>query len=166
MDTFYAAHPCMNYWLMKSEPSECSIDDLAQTPGQTLAWVGVRNYQARNFMRDVMRVGDGVLFYHSSTPKTADTGVAGLAVVASNAYPDATQFDATSPYFDARSSAAAPRLLHVDVRFVRKTRLLTLADMRANSALATMRLLAPGNRLSITPISAVEWQHLQALLEP
>jgi predicted RNA-binding protein with PUA-like domain len=155
----------MNYWLMKSEPAECSIDDVAQAPSQTVAWVGVRNYQARNFMRDDMRVGDGVLFYHSSTPKAADTGIAGLAVVASKPYPDATQFDPTSPYFDAKASAAAPRWWHVDVRFVRKTRLLTLAAMRADPALATMRLLAPGSRLSITPVSAAEWQHLQRLLD-
>ena len=154
----------MNYWLMKSEPAECSIDDVAQAPGQTVAWVGVRNYQARNFMRDAMQVGDGVLFYHSSTPKAADIGIAGIAEVASSAYPDATQFDPASPYFDAKSTAAAPRWLHVDVRFVRKTQLLPLAAMRADPALATMRLLAPGSRLSITPVSAAEWQHLQNLL--
>ena len=154
----------MNYWLMKSEPAECSIDDVAQAPGQTVAWVGVRNYQARNFMRDAMQVGDGVLFYHSSTPKAADIGIAGIAEVASSAYPDATQFDPAGPYFDAKSTAAAPRWLHVDVRFVRKTQLLPLADLRADPALATMRLLAPGSRLSITPVSAAEWQHLQNLL--
>ncbi len=156
----------MNYWLMKSEPAECSIDDLAQAPGQTVAWVGVRNYQARNFMRDAMQIGDGVLFYHSSTPKAADTGIAGLAVIASSAYPDATQFDPASPYFDARSTASAPRWLHVDVRFVRKTRLVSLATLRVDKALGTMRLLAPGSRLSITPVSAAEWQHIQTLLTP
>ena len=154
----------MNYWLMKSEPAECSIDDVAQAPGQTVPWVGVRNYQARNFMRDDMRVGDGVLFYHSSTPRAADIGIAGLAEVASSAYPDATQFDPASPYFDAKSTPAAPCWVHVDVRLIRKTRLLPLAALRADPALATMRLLAPGSRLSITPVSAAEWQHLQRLL--
>ena len=156
----------MNFWLMKSEPTECSIDDVAQAPAQTVAWVGVRNYQARNFMRDDMRVGDGVLFYHSSTPKAADTGIAGIAVVTSGAYPDATQFDLTSSYFDAKSTSAAPRWVHVDVRFVRKTRLLSLTALRADPALSSMRLLAPGSRLSITPVCAAEWQHIKTLLEP
>ena len=149
-------------WLMKSEPAECSIDDLAAAPGQTLPWVGVRNNQARNFMRDAMRMGDGVLFYHSSC---AEPGVAGLAEVASAAYPDATQFDAASPYFDAKSKADAPRWLNVDVKLVRKTRLLTLKQMRATPALANMRLLQAGNRLSITPVSAEEWQSVLALLD-
>lgn len=148
-------------WLMKSEPAECSIDDLAAAPGQTVPWVGVRNYQARNFMRDAMRVGDGVLFYHSSC---AEPGVAGLAEVASAAYPDATQFDAASPYFDAKAKPEAPRWLNVDVKLVRKTRLLTLKQMRATPALASMRLLQAGNRLSITPVSREEWQAVLALL--
>jgi predicted RNA-binding protein with PUA-like domain len=148
-------------WLMKSEPAECSIDDLAAAPGQTVAWVGVRSYQARNFMRDAMRVGDGVLFYHSSC---AEPGVAGLAEVASAAYPDATQFDAASPYFDAKAQPEAPRWLNVDVKLVRKTRLLTLKQMRATPALAGMRLLQAGNRLSITPVSHEEWQAVLALL--
>jgi predicted RNA-binding protein with PUA-like domain len=149
-------------WLMKSEPAECSIDDLAAASGQTVPWVGVRNYQARNFMRDAMRLGDGVLFYHSSC---AEPGVAGLAAVASTAYPDATQFDAASPYFDAKSKADAPRWLNVDVKLVRKTRLLTLKQMRATPALASMRLLQAGNRLSITPVSAEEWRAVLALLD-
>ncbi len=140
---------------MKSEPSECSIDDLENAPGQTVAWVGVRNYQARNFMRDQMRVGDGVLFYHSSCPAP---GIAGLATVASGAYPDATQFDPRSPYFDAKSKADAPRWLHVDVKFAKKTRLLGLPAMRADPALQSLRVLQAGNRLSITPVTAAEWQ--------
>ena len=148
-------------WLMKSEPSECSIDDLARAPGQTVPWIGVRNYQSRNFMRDAMRVGDGVLFYHSST---AEPGIAGLAEVASAAYPDATQFDPASPYFDPKSSPDAPRWLHVDVRLRRKTRLLSLAEMRTRPELATMRVLARGNRLSITPVDAAEWAAVLALL--
>jgi predicted RNA-binding protein with PUA-like domain len=147
------------YWLMKSEPSECSIDDLVRLG--RVAWVGVRNYQARNFMRDAMRVGDGVLFYHSSC---AEPGVAGLAEVASAAYPDATQFDANSPYHDPKSRPDAPRWLNVDVKLRQKTRLLALAEMRRHAALASMQVLQRGNRLSITPVSAAEWRALQTLL--
>jgi predicted RNA-binding protein with PUA-like domain len=142
------------HWLMKSEPSECSIDDLADAPARTVPWIGVRNHQARNFMRDVMQPGDGVLFYHSSC---AEPGVAGLAEVASAAYPDATQFDPLSPYFDPTSKASAPRWLNVDVRLVRKTRLLSLAQMRGAPPLATMQVLRRGNRLSITPVTDDEW---------
>ena len=151
----------MNYWLMKSEPSECSIDDIAAAPGQTVAWVGVRSYQARNFMRDEMRIGDGVLFYHSSCP---EPGIAGLAEVASTAYPDATQFDRSSPYFDAKASADAPRWLHVDVRLLRKTRLLGLPAMRQAPSLADMMVLRRGNRLSITPVAPREWKAVLELL--
>lgn len=150
------------YWLMKSEPDEVSIDDLAGAPQQTVAWTGVRNYQARNFMRDVMRVGDGVLFYHSSCP---EPGIAGLAEVVSTAYPDATQFDPKSKYYDPKSQPEAPRWQHVDVKLVRKTRLLSLKEMRAAPALATMRTLQQGNRLSITPVTPVEWKAVLQLLE-
>jgi predicted RNA-binding protein with PUA-like domain len=143
----------MAYWLMKSEPSECSIDELVREG--RVPWTGVRNYQARNFMRDDMRVGDGVLFYHSSCP---EPGVAGLAEVACAAYPDATQFDPASKYFDPKSTRDQPRWLHVDVKLVRKTALLSLADMRTMSPLQDMRLLQRGNRLSITPVSAPEWR--------
>ena len=153
--------PC--HWLMKSEPADCSIDDLAQAPGQTLSWVGVRNYQARNFMRDAMRPGDGVLFYHSSC---ALPGVAGLAEVVSEAGPDATQFDPSSQYFDAKSQPDSPRWLQVAVRLVDKTRLLSLREMRGRPELSTMVLLKPGNRLSITPVTAAEWQAVIALLLP
>jgi len=143
----------MNYWLMKSEPDEASILDL-QRAG-TLPWTGVRNYQARNFMRDAMRIGDGVLFYHSSC---AEPGIAGLAEVASAAYPDATQFDPASPYFDAKSQADAPRWLHVDVRWRETTPLLSLKAMREAPELATMQVLQRGSRLSITPVTPAEWQ--------
>jgi predicted RNA-binding protein with PUA-like domain len=149
------------FWLMKSEPAECSIDDLAAAPGQTVAWVGVRNYQARNFMRDTMQPGDGVLFYHSSC---AEPGVAGLATVAGTAYADATQFDPTSPYFDPKASPEAPRWLHVDVKLAAKTRLLSLREMRQRPELATMVLLKPGNRLSITPVTPAEWAAVNTLL--
>ncbi len=145
----------MAYWLMKSEPDEASIDDLAAAPARTLPWTGVRNYQARNFMRDAMRPGDGVLFYHSSCP---EPGIAGLATVAGGLGPDETQFDPASPYFDAKSARGAPRWLKVDVTLVRKTRLLSLAEMREAPELATMRVLQRGNRLSITPVTPAEWQ--------
>ncbi len=139
---------------MKSEPAECSIDDLARAPGQRVPWTGVRNHQARNFMRDAMRIGDGVLFYHSSC---AEPGIAGLAEVASGAYPDATQFDPASPYHDPKSDPAAPRWVNVDVRLVRKTRLLSLREMRARPELADLQVLRRGNRLSITPVTPAQW---------
>ena len=152
----------MRYWLMKSEPTECSIDDAEAAPNATVPWVGVRNFQARNFMRNDMAPGDGVLFYHSSCP---EPGIAGLAEVASAPYPDATQFDPASPYFDAKSRAEKPRWYHVDVKVVKKTRLLSLAEMRATAELATMRVLARGNRLSITPVSDAEWNAVIRLIE-
>jgi predicted RNA-binding protein with PUA-like domain len=147
---------------MKSEPAECSIDDLAAAPSATVPWVGVRNYRARNFMRDDMRIGDGVLFYHSSC---AEPGIAGLARVASGAYPDPTQFDPASPYFDAKSKADAPRWLLVDVTLERKTPLLALRSMRTQPALATMGVLQRGSRLSITPVSVAEWRAVLQLLD-
>ena len=153
----------MRHWLMKSEPSECSIDDLAAAPAQTVPWVGVRNYQARNFMRDEMRGGDGVLFYHSSCPAP---GIAGLAEVAGAAHADATQFDPNSHYFDPKSTPDAPRWWHVDVKLVRKARLLSLAAMREAPSLASMRVLGRGNRLSITPVTPDEWRAVLALLQP
>ena len=152
----------MAYWLMKSEPSECGIDDLASAPKQTVPWVGVRNFQARNFMTHDMQVGDGVLFYHSSCP---EPGIAGLAEVASDAYPDATPFDPQSHYFDSKSRPEAPRWKHVDVKLVRKTRLLALAEMREAPSLATMRTLRRGNRLSITPVTDEEWSAVLRLLD-
>lgn len=152
----------MSYWLMKSEPAECSIDDLAAASRQTVPWFGVRNYQARNFMRDAMRVGDGVLFYHSSC---AEPGVAGLAEVASTPYPDETQFDPRSPYFDPKSTRDAPRWLLVDVKLRRKTPLLPLKRMRELAQLQTMALLRPGSRLSITPVTEAEWRAVIALLD-
>ena len=149
------------YWLMKSEPNEVSIDDLAAAPKRTLPWTGVRNYQARNFMRDGMSAGDGVLFYHSSCP---EPGVAGLARIASGVRPDGTQFDTKSDYFDPKSTAQNPRWLEIDVTLVKKTRLLSLREMRDAPSLATMRVLQRGNRLSITPVSAEEWNAVSALL--
>jgi predicted RNA-binding protein with PUA-like domain len=146
---------------MKSEPDEFSIDDLAKAPKQSTPWFGVRNYQARNFMRDHMKVGDGVLFYHSSCP---EPGVAGIAKVASKAYPDASQFDRRSDYYDAKSKRAAPRWMNVDVKLVSKTRLMPLAEMKGYRELAGMRTLRPGNRLSITPVTEGEWNFILARL--
>ena len=151
----------MRYWLMKSEPSEVSIDDLAKLPKQTVAWYGVRNYQARNFMRDDMKVGDPVLFYHSSCP---EPGIAGLAEVAKAAYPDATQFDPKSKYYDPKSTRENPRWMNVDVKLVKKTRLVHLQELREQPALADMSLLARGNRLSITPVEPAEWKFIMKML--
>ena len=149
------------YWLMKSEPDECSIDDALAAPDATVPWTGVRNYQARNFMRDDMRVGDGVLFYHSSC---AEPGIVGIARVASGAKPDPTQFDPHSPYFDAKSQPEAPRWQLVDVQALRKTRVLGLAEMRSVPELAEMQVLKRRNRLSITPVTPQEWQVIDCLL--
>jgi len=145
----------MNHWLMKSEPAECSVDDALAAPNATVPWVGVRNYQARNFMRDAMRVDDGVLFYHSSC---AEPGVVGIARVASAPYPDPTQFDPGSPYHDAAAKPQAPRWMLVDVQVLRKTRNLTLAEMRADPLLQELVLLRKGSRLSITPVQAHHWK--------
>ena len=149
------------FWLMKSEPEECSIDDALAAPMSTVPWVGVRNYQARNFMRDAMRPGDGVLFWHSGCEPP---GIAGLAEVASAAYADPTQFDAASPYFDATARPDAPRWVVVDVRALRRTRYLTPTLLREHESLAGMQVLRRGNRLSITPIAPDEWIALQRLL--
>ena len=149
------------YWLMKSEPDECSIDDALAAPKATVAWTGVRNYQARNFMRDAMRVGDGVLFYHSSCP---EPGIAGLARVASGTRPDPTQFDAKSPYFDPASKPDAPRWLLLDVQALSKTNLIGLAELRAQPELADMVVLKRGNRLSITPVDAAHWRFINERL--
>ena len=146
---------------MKSEPSDVSVDDLAGMPQSTVGWYGVRNYQARNFMRDQLRPDDGVLFYHSSC---AEPGIAGIARVVGAPYPDPLQFDASSKYFDPKATPDLPRWYQVDVQLVRKTRLLSLAEIRANEDLQDMRLLARGNRLSITPVSPGEWRVIQALL--
>ena len=146
---------------MKSEPSDVSIDDLAALPNQTVAWYGIRNYQARNFMRDQMNVGDKVLFYHSSC---AEPGIAGLAKVSKRAYPDATQFDRNNKYFDPKATPENPRWVNVDVKLVKKTRLIPLAELRNYPELANMRLLQRGNRLSITPVDPHEYEFILSLL--
>jgi predicted RNA-binding protein with PUA-like domain len=147
----------MQYWLMKSEPSEVSIDDLAKAPKQTVPWFGVRNYMARNYMRDQMKVGDLVFFYHSSCP---EPGIAGIAKVAKAAHPDLTQFDPKSHYYDAGSKKEDPRWVNVDVKLVEKTALISLDALRAEAALKEMIILKRGNRLSITPITPAEWKFI------
>jgi predicted RNA-binding protein with PUA-like domain len=150
-----------NYWLMKSEPDECSIDEALAAPRQTVPWTGVRSYQARNYMRDAMRAGDGVLFYHSSC---AEPGIAGLARVASRPYADPTQFDRASRYYDRGAKPQQPRWVLVDVQALRKIELIPLATLRAQPELADMILLRRGNRLSITPVTAAQWQFITTRL--
>jgi predicted RNA-binding protein with PUA-like domain len=152
----------MRHWLMKSEPDEFSIDDLAKAPQHTTPWFGVRNYQARNFMRDEMQLGDLAFFYHSSCP---EPGIAGIVEISKPAYPDATQFDPESGYYDAKATRDAPRWLNVEVKLVRKTRLVTLAELRAVRGLEDMVILRRGNRLSITPVTAAEWKIVERLAE-
>ncbi|MEP7187398.1 MAG: EVE domain-containing protein [Rhodanobacter sp.] len=149
----------MNYWLMKSEPDAFSIDDLKRKRQEP--WDGVRNYQARNFMRDGMRPGDKVFFYHSNcTP----AGIVGIAEVATDAYPDPSQFDPKSKYFDAGSSRDKPRWMLVDVKFVKKLkRTITLDELKADGALAEMPLVRKGNRLSVMPVDAAHWKHILGL---
>ncbi len=151
----------MRYWLMKSEPSDVSVDDLAAMPDQTVAWYGIRNYQARNFMRDQMKVGDQVFFYHSSC---AEPGIAGLATVSKLAYPDQTQFDPGNKYFDPKATPENPRWMNVDVKLVRKTRLISIKALRTHPELEHMRILQQGNRLSITPVDPKEWAFIMGLL--
>ena len=152
----------MQYWLMKSEPGEVSFADVLAAPNHIVPWFGVRNYQARNFMRDTMRPGDPVLFYHSSC---AEPGIAGLAEVASTPYPDPTQFDTDSKYYDPKATLENPRWTQVDVRALVQTRLISLAELRSVPALADMWILRRGNRLSITPVSAAEWRCIKQLVK-
>lgn len=150
----------MNHWLMKSEPDTFSIDDLKRHRQEP--WDGVRNYQARNFMRDDMCPGDKVFFYHSNC---AEPGIVGIAQVASDAYPDPSQFDPASNYFDAKSTRGEPRWMLVDVAFVKKfTCTVTLQAMKNDPALVEMPLVRKGNRLSVMPVGAAEWEHILGLI--
>lgn len=150
----------MNYWLMKSEPDAFSIDDLAARKGKREPWDGVRNYQARNFMRE-MKKGDTVLFYHSSC---AEPGVVGLASVVKEAYPDHTALDPESKYFDPKSDPDNPRWFMVDIQFKQKWSVpVTLAAMKQNPALDGMTLLKRGSRLSVMPITAEEFDIIRAM---
>jgi predicted RNA-binding protein with PUA-like domain len=143
----------VRYWLMKSEPDEFSIDDLVAAPKQTTSWFGVRNYQARNYMRE-MKVGERAFFYHSSCP---EPGIAGIVEVSAPAHPDESQFDRKGEYHDPKSTRESPRWECVDVRLVEKTRLVSLDELREHPALADMVTLRRGNRLSITPVTPAEW---------
>ncbi|HUH31964.1 MAG TPA: EVE domain-containing protein [Rhodanobacter sp.] len=155
--TRYDTQP--RYWLLKSEPGAFSIDDLKRRRREP--WDGVRNYQARNFMRDDMRVGDRLFFYHSNC---AIPGIVGLAEVATDAYPDPSQFDPKSKYFDPGSSRGQPRWMLVDVKFVRKLkRTISLEELKDHTALAGMSLLRKGNRLSVMPVDAAQWNYILAL---
>lgn len=151
----------MHYWLMKSEPAEVSIDDLAAAKKQTTAWFGVRNYLARNYMRE-MKLRDRAFFYHSSCP---EPGIAGIVEVSKLAYPDATQFEPKGKYYDPKATKDNPRWFNVDVKLVEKTRLVPIAEMRETVALADMVTLRKGNRLSITPVTAQEWAAVLKLLK-
>jgi predicted RNA-binding protein with PUA-like domain len=153
----------MAYWLMKSEPDAFSIDDLRDRPAQTEPWDGIRNYQARNFMRDRMAVGDQAFFYHSNC---AEPGIVGIMEIASTPYPDPTQFDADSKYFDPKATPEQPRWQLVDVRYLRHLRRpITLSELRqhADGPLAGMKLLAKGNRLSIMPVAEEHWRFILSL---
>ena len=149
------------YWLIKSEPDVFSFDHLWKAKKRTTLWDGVRNYQARNFLRDDMRVGDGILYYHSNcTPP----GIAGIAEVASESYPDPTQFDPKDPHHDPKSKREDPRWFVVDVRAVEKLpRFVTLDDLRGRKLLDSMRILQRGNRLSVTPVTGAEWRTLRSM---
>lgn len=151
----------MRYWLMKSEPYEFSIDDFAARPDQTIAWEGVRNYQSRNFMRNQMTVGDRVFFYHSCCK---EPGILGIATVSKAAYPDATQFNPASKYFDPKASLHNPRWFNVELTLNKRTRLLPIKELRQYHELQKMRVLQTGNRLSITPVDPAEWQFILSIL--
>ncbi|TAL86902.1 MAG: EVE domain-containing protein [Rhodanobacter sp.] len=147
------------YWLMKSEPEAFSIDDLKRKRQEP--WDGVRNYQARNFMRDGMRPGDRIFFYHSNC---ATPGIVGIAEVATDAYPDPSQFDPESKYFDPASSREKPRWMLVDVKFVKKLkRTIRLDELKGHDVLVETPLLRKGNRLSVMPIAADHWKYILSL---
>lgn len=151
----------MAYWLMKSEPETFSIDDLKKV--KTEPWDGVRNYQARNMMRDEMKVGDKVFFYHSNCKPP---GIVGIAKVASKPYPDHTQFDKKSKYYDPKSTKDNPRWILVDVTYVKKFKdVLSLEDIKAEKRLADLPLVRKGNRLSIMPVSDKHWEIINKLIE-
>ncbi|PJD90637.1 MAG: EVE domain-containing protein [Legionella sp.] len=153
----------MNYWLMKSEPDCFSIDDLQKAPAQTSSWDGVRNYQARNFMRDQMRIGDLVFFYHSNCKPP---GIVGVAEIVSEAYPDHTAFDPESEHPDPKSTPEYPRWFMVDLRFQKKfERLISLDELKRHPDLSSMPLLRKGNRLSVLPVSLKEWHTICGLIE-
>ena len=150
-----------NYWLMKSEPGEFSIDDLAARPSKSEPWDGVRNYQARNMMRDEMKRGDQAFFYHSACE---EPGIVGIVKIASKAYPDPTAFDPKDKHYDPKSDPDDPRWFLVDVKLVRKLkRTIPLRELKQHDAIADMVLLRRGNRLSIMPVSKSDWDYILGL---
>ncbi len=151
----------MKYWLMKSEPSDISVDDVAALPDKTIEWYGVRNYQARNFMRDLMQPNDLAFFWHSSCK---DPGIYGIVKIKGKSHPDSKQFDPGSKYYDAKSTDANPRWWCVDVKLVKKTKYISIADLRNYTQLANMQVLQPGNRLSVSAVSQAEWEFISKLL--
>jgi len=151
----------MNYWLMKSEPGEFSIDDLMLQPKQIEPWDGVRNYQVRNMMRDEMKKGDLAFFYHSNC---ADPGIVGIMQIVREGYPDPTAFDPSDKHYDPKSDPDNPRWFHVDIKYKRKfNRTITLAELREQKPLRNMKLLQRGNRLSIMPVTEAEWKYILSL---
>ena len=161
MTAFFFRSDSVRYWLMKSEPSVVGVDDVLAMPKRTVDWWGVRNYQARNFMRDQMKLGDRGFFYHSNC---AEPGIVGIVEVCKRAYPDATQFDRKHKYFDPKSTPENPRWQNVEEKLVKKTSLVSLAESRRYKPLANMRVLAKGNRLSITPVDPAEWKFITEAL--
>jgi len=151
----------MKYWLMKSEPGDLSIDGLRDLPLQQIDWFGIRNYQARNFMRDDMSVGDMVIFWHSSCK---NPGIYGIAKVCRDAHPDETQFDITNKYYDAKATVAKPIWWCVDIQFVSQSKYISISQLRKYYELAEMKVLRRGNRLSITPVTSSEWDFIQNLI--
>jgi len=149
----------MNYWLFKSEPTTYGIDHLEKD--KVTAWSGVRNYQARNYMRDSMRKGDRAFFYHSSCEVP---GIAGLIEISRAAYPDETQFDRKSKQYDSAATRDNPRWFNVEVKFVKKTRVVGIPELRGHKALKDMMVLQRGNRLSITPVTQAEWDCIMAMM--
>lgn len=152
----------MQYWLMKSEPGEVSIDDLQNMPDQKVEWFGIRNYQARNFMRDQMKIGDLAIFWHSSCK---EPGIYGIVEICSDAHPDSLQFDPNSDYYEPKSTSEKAVWWCVDVKFIQKTKYISIQELRKYPELSEMRVLQKGNRLSITPISKEEWQFISKLLD-
>lgn len=152
----------MAHWLIKSEPSEISIDDMMNFPKQTIEWFGIRNYQARNFMRDEMMPNDLALFWHSSCK---EPGIYGVVKVATKSHSDSHQFDINSKYFDSKATTAKPIWMCVDFKFVEKTKYISIAKLREHEELANMQVLQKGNRLSITKVSVQEWQFIMKLIK-
>lgn len=151
----------MKYWLMKTEPGEFSIDDLQQWPDQIEHWDGVRNYQARNFMRDDMKLGDQVFFYHSNCD---DVGIVGIAEVVKEGYPDFTAWDKNDKHYDPKTDPDKPRWMMVDIKFVNKfVKTISLKALKENSALKDMRLIQRGNRLSVMPVEEKEWRAILSM---